>query len=715
MSAFITRYFFLPSILHLNGAGFLLSMNGISLYASSSPWFILLCIAIGATYGYILYSKKQTLWSKRTNYILAALRIVLVSILVYLLFGPVIRYFENSKEKPTIIVHIDNSSSLKLISDSTQRLQWIETVEKITSALQAEGIETTVHSFTGKEELNSIAFNYPSSNLNQLIQEPKQEESGKNIAASILLSDGIYNVGMNPSITPSAAPIYTIGIGDTTDKKDVRLVSAIHNKLAFKGNEFPILAELAQKGYAGTTATVHLKQKGNVLASQRVTFTKSETQAPIEFRTSSDAVGIQHYVVEVVPLNGEFTTENNSQHVYIDIVDNKQKVLIAAPSPHPDIKAIQAALSAKENIEVTIFIPGIHEYKADNYSLIILHHFPDGTGTGKKEFDVLVAAKTPKWYIVSNQTSIPYFNQTNALMQINVRSAQKDLIFGDLNSSFDRFVMPAGIQELLASAPPLQCSFGDYKLKQDGLTLLYQRVGRVVTTKPLLSISANRETMVLTGEGIWQWRLSNQLTQQNTNTFDEFIQKCVQYMSSQNDKRTFRVYPTVNDLQSGERLYFEAELYNDIMERIYGTDIALQIKNEAGKTFSYSFSTSLGNNRFEIKGLTEGVYHYTATTTINGKSEKSTGEFIIRKTSLEAQSIKADFNLLKTISNKSNGKFYNINQVDALIKELKNKNFKIIIRSKESLNEIINLPWILFLLIALVSGEWVVRKLNGGY
>ncbi|WP_018343445.1 hypothetical protein [Cytophaga aurantiaca] len=690
-------------------------MNGISLYASSSPWFILLCIAIGATYGYTLYSKKQTLWSKRTNYILAALRVVLVSIIVYLLFGPVIRYFENSKEKPTILVHIDNSSSLKLISDSTQRVQWISTIEKITSALESEGIETRVHSFDGKAELNAISFNHASSNLNLLIQEPKQEESGKNIAASILLSDGIYNVGMNPSITPSAAPIYTIGIGDTTDKKDVRLVSAIHNKLAFKGNTFPILAELAQKGYNGIAATVQLKQKGKVLASQKITFSRSETQAPIEFRTSSDVVGIQHYVVEVVPLNEEFTTENNTQHVYIDIVDNKQKVLIVAPSPHPDIKAIQAALSAKENIETTIFIPGIHEYKVDNYSLIIFHHFPDGTATGKKEFDALVASKAPKWFIVSNQTSIPHFNQTNSLMQIAVRSSQKDLIYGDVNSSFDRFVMPAGIQELLGSAPPLQCFFGDYKLKQDGLTILFQRVGRVVTTKPLLSISSNRETMVLAGEGIWQWRLHNQLLQQNTNTFDEFIQKCVQYMSNQNDKRKFRVYPTVNDLQSGEHLYFEAELYNDIMERIYGTDISLQIKNEAGKVFNYSFSTSPGNNRFEIKGLTEGVYHYTASTTLNGKAEKSVGEFIIRKTSLEAQSIKADFNLLKTISNKSNGKFYTINQADALIEELKNKNFKTIIRSKESLNEIINLPWILLLLIALVSGEWVIRKLNGGY
>lgn len=690
-------------------------MNGFSIYASTSPWFIFLCIAIGITYGYILYSRPTTLWSKRIHYLLAALRIILVSILVYLLFGPVIRYFDNSLEKPKIIFHVDNSTSLKLISDSTQRQEWTSTLDKISSALNTEGIETVTYTFDGTANTNEIVFNHTSSNINQLLIEPKQEESGKNIVASILLSDGIYNVGMDPSITPSSKPIYTIGIGDTIDKKDVRLVSAIHNKLAFKGNEFPILVEIAQKGYNGAAATVQLKQKGTVLASKKITFSKSETQTPIEFKTSSDVVGIQHYVIEVIPLSGEFTTENNSQHVYIEIVDNKQKIVIAAPSPHPDIKAIVAALSAKENIETSIFIPGITTYKPDNYSLIIFHHFPDGTLTGKKEFDLLLANKAPKWYIVGNQTSIPTFNQTNPLMQINVRSAQKDLVYGELNPTFDRFVMPAGIQELVQSAPPLQSYFGDYKLKQDGITLLFQRVGRVVTTKPLLSISTNKETMILAAEGIWQWRLHNQLTQQNTNTFDEFIQKCVQYISNQNDKRKFRVYPTVNDLQSGEHVYFEAELYNEIMERTYGTDIALQIKNESGKLFNFSFTTSVGNNRFEVKGLKEGVYHYSASATLNGKLEKSTGEFIIRKTSLEAQTIKADFNLLKTISAKSNGKFYLLNQTDAFINELKNQKFKTLIRSKETLNEIINLPWILILLLALISGEWIIRKLKGGY
>jgi hypothetical protein len=690
-------------------------MNGISLYASSSPWFILLCFAIGAAYAYTLYSRVQTLWTKRTNYSLAALRFVLVSILVYLLFGPVIRYFENTKEKPTILIHIDNSSSLKLTSDSTQRLSWLTTIDKIKQALNNEGIETSVYSFSGKQENDPVTFTFPSSNLNALLLEPKQEESGRNIAASILLSDGIYNVGMDPSITPSTAPVFTIGVGDTSDQKDVRLVSAIHNKLAFKGNDFPIVAEIAQKGFSNNTATVQLKHNGNVLESRKINLTKSEQQIPVEFRTSSDVVGIQHYVVEIVPLAGEFTTENNVQHVYIDIVDNKQKVLIAAPSPHPDIKAIQGALSAKENIDVSVFIPGISEYKSAAYSLIIFHHFPDETTAGKKEFEALVAMKTPKWYIISNQTAIPNFNQVNTLMQIQTRSAQKDLVFGEVNSSFDRFIMPLGMQELLNSAPPLQCHFGEYKLKQDGLAILFQRVGRVSTTKPLLSIAANRETMVLAGEGIWQWRLHNQQTQQNTAAFDEFIQKCVQYISSENDKRKFRVYPTVNDLQSGEHLYFEAELYNDLMERVYGTEIALQIKNESGKVFNYSFATSPGNNRFEVNGLQEGVYRYLATTTLNGTLEKSSGEFIIRKTSLEAQSIKADFNLLKSISNKSNGAFFTINESDALIAAIKEKQFKTIIRSQETLNEIINLPWILFLLIALASCEWVIRKLNGGY
>ena len=693
----------------------LYDMNRFSLYSSVSPWFILLCLLIGAFYAYILYSKRKPLWSNRTNLFLGSLRFILVSLLVYLLFGPVIRYFENSSDKPLVLIHIDNSESLKYSSDSLKRRDWIRTIHTLTEDLGKEGIETAIYTFNGKQHSEKINFHYPITDLNILLQKPKQEVSGRNISASILVSDGIYNAGMDPSITPSSIPVFTIGIGDTSTKRDIQLKSALYNKISYKGNQFPILAEIAQTGFNNKAVTIQLKQKGKVLESKKINLSKAKIQDLIEFKTIGENIGIQHYTLETLPLQGEFTTENNIQHIYVEVVDNKEKILIAAPSPHPDIKAIQAALSVKDNIDITVFIPGITSYKEDNYSLIILHHYPDGSSTNKKEFDKLMQSNIPKWIILSNQTNISLFNQTNSLLQIQLRGNQKDLVFGEINPSFDRFIMPPGMQELLQGAPPLQCTFGDYKLTTEANVLLNQRIGRVSTQKPLLAVSSSKDEMVLAGEGIWQWRLYEQSFHQNTKTFDEFVQKCVQYLSNDNNKRKFRVYPSVNDIQEGEKISFEAELYNDIMERVYGTEIKLQIKNESGKIYLYAFTTSNGNNRFEISGLKEGLYSYVATAILNGRNEKTQGEFIVRKTSLEAQNTKADFNLLKSISLKSNGAFYFMDRSDDLLKEILNRKFKTIIRSKETLSEIINIPWIFFLLITLISIEWILRKVQGGY
>jgi len=238
-------------------------MNRFSLYSSVSPWFILFCILIGAIYSYILYSKKNPVWNNRTNIFLASARFILVSILVYLLFAPVIRYFENSKEKPLVLIQIDNSESLAYSSDSLERIDWFKRIQSITNELLANGVETSIYTYKGNQDLDSVKFNYPVSDVNMLMQKPKQDISGRNVSASILISDGIYNAGMDPSITPSTSPVFTIGIGDTTEKKDIQLKSVLYNKISYKGNEFPLLAELAQTGFNNKEVTVQLKQRGN--------------------------------------------------------------------------------------------------------------------------------------------------------------------------------------------------------------------------------------------------------------------------------------------------------------------------------------------------------------------------------------------------------------------------------------------------------------------
>ena len=81
----------------------------------------------------------------------------------------------------------------------------------------------------------------------------------------------------------------------------------------------------------------------------------------------------------------------------------------------------------------------------------------------------------------------------------------------------------------------------------------------------------------------------------------------------------------------------------------------------------------------------------------------------------ELQNLTADFDLLRRLSKNTGGAFYPLANVDALKTELQQHEAKTIIHSEEAYNALINLKWVFFVLLAMVSVEWFARKYFGSY
>ncbi len=78
----------------------------------SSPGFVLLCIVAGVGYAWLLYTSKHP-WSVALNRVLFVVRAVVVFFLTFFLLGPIIRYAQNTYEKPVFVLLQDNSLSIK--------------------------------------------------------------------------------------------------------------------------------------------------------------------------------------------------------------------------------------------------------------------------------------------------------------------------------------------------------------------------------------------------------------------------------------------------------------------------------------------------------------------------------------------------------------------------------------------------------------------------
>ena len=690
-------------------------MNKLSLLFESPPWLIGVGVILGLLYAAVLYYRTKVPWSKNTNYILAALRFLMVTQLTLLLFGPLIRQIKNTREAPSIVLALDNSRSIAEIEDSLSLEKLKTDIAALNQDLENAGYLTEIRTLENQQD--ELAFDANSSNLNELLRGIQNDFESRNLAGVVLFSDGLYNLGANPTFHPYNFNIQTVGLGDTTHRPDLNLNALLYNKIAYQGNKFPIIAELFSYNMSGRQVTVQLEQGGIVIDRKQVTVTDQNQFDQVEFLVEADESGMRRYRVLAVPVEGEYITTNNSKEAYVDVIDGKQKILLVAAAPHPDIKAIKNALESNQNYELVTYIEGVYPYVEDKYDAFILHQVPDRRRRYQQILQKIPDEEIPAFFIYGSQSDINAFNEINGNVRILPISFQRDQVFPMYNTGFGKFLFNQENIGALNEFTPVTVPFANYAVLAQAEILLFQRIGRVNTEKPLLLVqkSNNWSSAVLLGEGMWSWRIQEFAINQNYNAFDEMITKIIQFLSTREDKRRFKVYPVKNEYLNTETVVFETEVYNDIYEPTFGHKIDLQLTNDQNNTSRYSYVTSAQNSSYRIKRLENGIYTYRASATIDGKNETVTGTFTVRDLQIETTMLTADHNLLRNIAAQNNGNFYDKTQTAELKEMLLDEEKVFKIYSSESYLAIINMKWGFFILILFVSAEWFLRKYNGSY
>lgn len=702
----------------------------------SSPWWILVCLLVGAVYAYAMYQPLPRLarsggdgvgvggFDKRTTYGLAALRFVVVSFLCFLLLDPLIRNVRTLTEKPKVVLAVDNSESVAAAGRPALD-KALGSLQTLRQQLTDKGLDVAIRTFgdtATDTDLTQIPFTQRTSNLSGLLSGIRSDYEGRNLTDVVLISDGIFNQGLSPTFGQYPFAVQAIGLGDTVAKKDIQLKGIVANRIAYLGNQFPVQAEIISNGFQGRSATVVLRQNGRELGRQSLTFNKNDTFNQITFQATATQKGVQHYVVEVLPQAGEFSTRNNRQDVYLDVIDGKEKVLLLALAPHPDVKALRNILEKNQNYELDVRIltgtPAEATPPADKtYDLIILHQIPDNGGVSSPVLQKYLTKNTPILFVLGNQSSMGPFNTSNSVVQIVAQPNQSDKVTGVFNTDFKQLNLDPAKLDILSKFPPMLAPYGEFRLQPGSEVVLWQQVGSVRTTKPLLALNVTspRKTAVLAGEGLWSWRLEEYALTDKQEIVDELIQKVIQLISVKEDRRKLRVYPIRNEFITGEKVIFETELYNDIYERLYDQPVRLEITDEKGLTRSYNYTPTQSNSRFEISRLPEGAYRFRASVSINNKAEQSSGQFVVRELQLEALNTTADHGMLRQLAQQTGGQFYKASQTDELVKNLTSRSRPARLSSTEEMNEIINWRWLFFVVLALATVEWGLRKFYGGY
>jgi len=419
-------------------------------------------------------------------------------------------------------------------------------------------------------------------------------------------------------------------------------------------------------------------------------------------------------MIRLASLSNELSLVNNTQTIFVEVIDGRKNVLIISNAPHPDISAIRQSIEINKNYSVKVrMVQDVSPAEIQEAGLLILHQLPSISNTAREVLKL--GASKPILYILGAQSDISAFSASQSLMTLTTTGMMQEAIAG-IKTDFYAFTLSESSRSRISNFGPLLTPFGNYSLKGPSSLLMNQQIGKLLTEKPLLLFAENVQSRVavLAGEGIWRWRLEDFQENSSHEAIDELITKTVQYLVSADDKRKFRVYPSKNTFDENEHIILNAELYNDAFELVNTPDVNISLKNKNGKSYSFVFTRTLNSYKLDAGELAAGEYNYTAVTTLGKVKHQAEGQFIISRQEAEYKQSIANHQLLYAMAKQNGGQMLFPKQLDELPALIRaNENVKTVSYENPKYSELIDLKLLFFIILALLSLEWLSRKRNG--
>ncbi|THH39503.1 hypothetical protein [Neolewinella litorea] len=686
-------------------------------------WYLLLCALAGLAVTLLLYFRSPIQAARPLVWAMAALRFTGYTLLAILLMAPLLRFLQTDRQEPIIVLAQDVSESVGMETDTTAYVaEW----ESLRDALSGQYRVVSYTFGSGVREGGAITFADKQTNLDAALTEIADLYGNQNLGAVVLASDGIYNQGPNPAYRDFAlrAPVYTVGLGDTTRRRDVFINRVFHNRIAYLEDQFSIQVDVSARNAAGERTLLTVSRVGEsgstVLHTEPLTIDGPDYFTTREVILDADRPGVQRYRIAVSTIGGEVSTANNQRDIFVDVLDARQSILILAAAPHPDLGALRQSLVGGRNNEVEIAYGNQFTGRVADYDLVILHQLPSAIDRIPRVLEALRAENIPTLFITGPDLPAPMVNASQELLQVGGGGAQVqgNEVTARLAPGFSAFTLSDELRQALPTFPPLAAPFGEFRAGPGANVLLLQRIGRVDTEFPLLVVGEDRgrRTGVLVAAGLWQWRLYDYLEYGDHARFDELVSQLAQYLTVQEDKRRFRVSVAENIFDENEPVQLDAELYNSSYELVNEPEARVVVTGPEGREYNFTFTRTNNSYTLNAGTLPMGNYRYRATVNSNGEALVSEGRFSVQAVEVERYALEADHALLRQLSDRYGGSLLFPGQLAALADTLSaSEAVKPVLFQTVTTRSVLNVKWIFFLLLALFTAEWGLRRWAGGY
>lgn len=302
---------------------------------------MLLVLAVSLTLAALFYWRAFGMLRMMQWQFLLFLRAVAITIVVILLFRPVMSYHKDLEQKPALIFALDRSKSMSIADDPSganrfaqardQLLKWWEKLDKDFSLHLIEFSERA-RAIENIEEVKQMSPDGTATSLSRALIAAADRLPQKEVEAIIVLSDGIHNAAVaNAAASPLGVAgklgrvVHTVGVGATLRSsatyRDIQVVGVDCPDRLMLNNKAKVVASIEGINLGGHVTKAILEDNGQPIADAELTLDDIEGPQKVTFEFLPSPKGRHNYTVRVPAASEEKVTENNQRSVVALVVE----------------------------------------------------------------------------------------------------------------------------------------------------------------------------------------------------------------------------------------------------------------------------------------------------------------------------------------------------------------------------------------------------------
>lgn len=711
-------------------------------FTLTGAWWWSLPLPLAIWFAWAVYAATRPPVPDRARRWLWTLRASSFGILLLLLTAPLATYLMRRAHRPQLVTLLDTSPSMAVEDEGQTRLD--RGRQALRGALGRALGEGPVIAFAGRpyalapDTLSKVVpVGHATDLAAALASAAKAVSDRQRVAGIVLISDGRHNLGDDPVATAGelGVPIFALGVGSDRTLADIQVVTAQPTGPTFAGRPAELQVSLRGSGYAGQPVGMRISEGDSVLAATEVTLGGDGQVTEVTARLAPLEAGAHVIRVASPALPGELNADNNEALVFLQVLQERAAVLLAAGGPGPEYAFLRRTLATDSTLTLGTLVArdGSRPHgdasalaTLDQWDAVVL--VDPGAELAEAWAEPLHAhlRRGGGLLLVAGSRTFESWTDdgpVSRLLPLQPGTPGRVLTAGSLASAPGRMAHPVGRaldrasgsdaggsgerQDPWVRLPPLLAHLAGPRPAAGATVLLQSEDGVPVVVAGAVS---GGKVIAALGSGFWRLDLLASGGGDGPQHIRGLWRDAVRWLSLPSRSGRVRASPDNPLYRAGQAATLTVEVYDELSRPLDGARIEASVEPSGRRTTAEGIG--VGRYRVSWPGLAPGDYTYRVVASLaRAPIGQDEGQFVVETHTLEAADQRADPQLLAAIARASGGAYRPLDSWPDLEDQLRPP--PQLVTEEQQLGLEIRQPAWLGLIVALLTVEWLLRKRYG--